>query len=106
MWDTLRQIFLGVSRRPAVVAATRALLLYLIPLGVLWAIGYLNSLGPAYYGLTTLLSPLIRLVGEGLLDEIKKATQNDPRPIPPAGASEPGDLRDLASVPPRSGGIT
>ena len=92
--DAIKQIIVGVSRRPAVVATGRAFLLYGIPVFLVLLTGWVQQItDPTYYGLALAAMPLIRAVAEGLLDDLKKRTQNAPRPNPPAGAS-PGQDGD------------
>lgn len=79
--DAIKRAFVGIGTAPAVVAATRALLLYALPLGVVILIGYLNSItDPRYYGLVALATPLIRAVVEAIIDQVKR-----PAPPPDAG---------------------
>lgn len=79
MVDRFKAVIVGVGHDPAVVARARAVALYGIPIGVSLLIGWLNHItNPAYYGLVAVLSPLIRAVGEALIDQINKPGQNDP----------------------------
>lgn len=82
--DRFKRALIGIGTAPAVVAATRAVALYLLPVLAGLLIGYLNSLtDPRYYALVALLTPFIRAVVEAIIDQVKRpAPLSDAPPIP------------------------
>lgn len=88
--QAIKAVILGVAFSPKVVASARALVLYALPILVTLLVGYLNTItDPRFYGIALLCVPLVRAIGEGLIDQLGKATQNNIHPLPPAGASPP-----------------
>lgn len=82
-------VILGVGYSPGVVAAARAFLLLGIPALVAGIVAYLQEISsPAYASLVVAGIVLIRAFGEGLIDQINKATQNSRQPNDPAGLTE------------------
>jgi len=101
MWAEIKALFLGVSKDPQIVAGFRTLILYAIPALVALLTAWAATItDPRYYALVMAALSFMRLV-EGAIDRYFKARQNDPRPTPPAGASDPAQLRDLVDQPPR-----
>lgn len=78
----IEKFLLGVATDPAVVAATRAVVLYGMPIGVGLLVIWTESWPPALAGLALPAAMLMRAL-EGAVDRQLKAHQNDPRP--PAG---------------------
>jgi len=92
MMDSAKRILLGVAYSPQVVASARALVLYALPVLITLFVGWANTItDPRFYGIALACVPFVRAIGEGLLDQIQKSTQNDSRPLPPAGASPGAD---------------
>lgn len=90
--DAIKQLIVGVSTSPRVVAAARALLLYAIPILATLLVGYLNTItDPRFYGVALACVPFVRALAEGLIDQIRKPDQNAVNPTPVAG----GGGRDL-----------
>lgn len=89
MWQAIQRVILGVSTAPAVVAAARSVVLYLLPLGVGALIATVAAISdPRWLWLTALL-PLVRALEGALLDQVWKSSQNDRYPAPPAGQGTP-----------------
>lgn len=83
--DWLKRMFIGVAKDPMVVACFRAVVLYVLPIGVAATIAYLNEwTDPHLVPLVPLLIALIRAV-EGAIDRSMKPDQNAVNPPPVAG---------------------
>ncbi len=90
MLNSAKRLILGVAYSPNVVASARALVLYALPVAITLIVGYLNTItDPRFYGIALACVPLVRAIGEGIIDQVGKSTQNDVFPNPPAGASPP-----------------
>lgn len=87
----LKHFIIGVGHDPKIVGATRAALLYLLPIGVAALVAWLTALhDPRWLWLATLI-PLIRAVEGYAIDQLRKPDQNAVNPPPVAG----GGNRDL-----------
>lgn len=87
--ERIKRLIVGIGTAPAVVGAARGVLLYLLPLGVGALVAYLAALtDPRWLWLGALI-PLIRALEGALLDQVFRATQNDPLPRPPGGSTPP-----------------
>lgn len=74
MWTLLRDVLVGVEKDPKVVAAARALILYLLPIGVEAGAAYLAGWGvasPEFAGMAAGTTILMRAVGEAVIDQLK-----------------------------------
>lgn len=76
------RFFLGIATDPQVVAATRALVIYLLPLGTEAAVVWLSALPPAWLGVAVPTAFLLRAL-EGAVDRRLKGSGGDP--VPPQG---------------------
>jgi hypothetical protein len=85
----LKRIFVGVEHDPRVVGAARALLIYLLPIGLEWLVGWLAGLPPQWAALLIPEVPLLRALEGAILDQLTKPTQNAVYPTPPAGENQP-----------------
>lgn len=90
--EGLKRIILGIEHSPQVVAAVRSLALYGLPILVTLIVGYLSAItDPRFYGLALLCVPLVRALGEGVIDSLKPS-QNDAQPTAVAGGADPDVL--------------
>lgn len=93
MLDSAKRLLLGVAHAPSVVASARALVLYALPVALTLIVGYLNTItDPRFYGIALMCVPLVRALGEGLIDGLKP-NQNSVDPGPVAGGADPDVLR-------------
>ena len=91
--EGFKRVILGVAYSPRVVAAARALLLYGLPILITLIVGYLNTItDPRFYGIALLCVPLVRAIGEGIIDQLKP-DQNAINPGPVAGGADADVLR-------------
>lgn len=73
----LRDLLVGVGHDPRVVAAFRALVLYVLPVGAELLIGYLTHLNdPALVGVVAVTVPVIRALEGAVIDYLQKPNQN------------------------------
>lgn len=86
--NEIKRLLLGVSHSPQVVAAFRAAVLYLLPIGAGALIVWISSTHDPRWAWLVGLVPLIRVLEGALIDQFK-ASQNDPYPAPPAGQGSP-----------------
>lgn len=87
LWQRIKSVLVGIGHDPKVVACARAVAFYAIPIAATALIAWLGDLtDPRLLGIPAVLIPLVRVVGEGLLDQLKRPSQNDTYPRPPAGA--------------------
>lgn len=87
--ESIKRLVIGIEHDPKVVAAARAALLYLLPLGVGALIAYVSAVtDPHWLWLATLI-PLIRAVEGYALDQLHKPDQNRVNPPPVAGGGGP-----------------
>lgn len=85
--DAFKRLIIGIGHDPKAVALARAVLLYLVPLLAGFAITQVEGVtNPAWAGLALAAAGLIRVLEGALLDALKKPTQNDVFPTPPAGS--------------------
>lgn len=83
-----RNLVVGIGHDPVVVGAARAILIYLLPLAVATVVAYSEQItDPRLLPLVPLTIALLRAV-EAAIDQALRPTQNDTRPVPPAGAGE------------------
>lgn len=88
----LRALFVGVARDPLVVGATRAILLYLLPVAVMALVAYVQGwTNPRLVPLIPAAIALIRAL-EAAIDRALKPEQNAVNPPPVAGGGDP-DLK-------------
>lgn len=81
-----KQIIVGVSTDPQLVATMRALVAYVVPIGIAGAIAYVQEwTDPRLLPLVPLLIGAIRIV-EGRLDHLAKPGQNNINPPTVAGS--------------------
>ena len=93
MMGELKALLIGVERDPKVVAAFRAALLLGVPIAVSALVAWLGDLtDPRWLWLPGIGIPLIRAVGEGVLDQVKKPHSNEANPPPVAGSGGPNPL--------------
>lgn len=84
--DRLKSILIGVGHAPRVVAATRALVLYALPLALSILVAWLAGLtDPRLLGIPLVTIPLVRALGEAVIDEVHRGGEN----VPPGGATPP-----------------
>lgn len=84
-----KQILIGVSTSPKVVASARAFALYALPIAIQLLVGYLAGLtDPRWLGVPLASTVLIRAVGEALIDQLQKPQQNAVNPPPVAGSGD------------------
>ncbi|MGN6757181.1 MAG: hypothetical protein ACTHMJ_12435 [Thermomicrobiales bacterium] len=70
--NTIKRVIVGIEADPQLVAAVRALLLYLLAIGAELLIGYLTHLtDPRWLGVVAVTVPVIRAL-EGALDRALK----------------------------------
>lgn len=85
----LKRILVGVSTDPQLVAAVRALLLYLVPVVAELLIAWLAGISdPRWLPVIPATVTAIRVL-EGAVDRALKPTQNAIYPAPPAGEKQP-----------------
>jgi hypothetical protein len=87
--DGMKRLILGVSHSPQVVAACRAALLYVLPIGAGALIVWISTNHDPRWAWLVGLVPLIRVLEGAVLDQLQKPTQNDVYPHPPAGQGTP-----------------
>jgi hypothetical protein len=81
-----RQILVGVAADPQLVGIMRALVAYIVPIGIGGAVAYVQGwTDPRLLPLVPLLIGAIRVI-EGRLDGIAKPEQNAVNPPPVAGS--------------------
>lgn len=81
-----KQILVGVSTDPQLVATMRALVAYVIPTIVGAAVAYVQGwTDPKLLPLVPILIGAIRII-EGRIDQTTKPMQNQPNPPPVAGS--------------------
>lgn len=84
--DRLKSILIGIGHAPRVVAAIRALVLYALPLAISILAAWLAGLtDPRLLGIPLVAIPLVRALGEAVIDEVHRGGEN----IPPGGAPPP-----------------
>lgn len=84
--QVLKELWLGVEKSPAAVAAFRGLLLYAIPTVIdLVAVGVTQD---PRFALFLPLLPFVRVLEGVVVDQLHKASQNDTYPNPPAGETK------------------
>ncbi len=84
--DRLKSILIGIGHAPRVVAATRATILYALPLAIGILAAWLAGLtDPRLLGIPLVAIPLVRAIGEAVIDEVHRSGEN----IPPGGATPP-----------------
>ena len=89
--NTIKRVIVGIEADPQLVAAVRAVLLYLVPIAAELAVAWLNSItDPRFLAVIPATITLIRVL-EGTADRKLKPTQNAAVPTPPAGAGAPVD---------------
>ncbi len=87
---SLKRLLLGVAFSPKVVAAARALLLYGVPILITLFAGWANTItDPRFYGIALLCVPLVRAIGEGILDQANRPQMNAIDPPKVAGGADP-----------------
>jgi hypothetical protein len=75
MWEMFRDVVVGVSRDPKVVATARMVLLYALPLLIEAGASHLAGWGvasPQYAGMATMTTLAMRAIGESVIDVLKK----------------------------------
>lgn len=92
--DGFKRLVIGVGHDPKLVAAVRAFLFYVVPLGTPVLVAWLAGLNdPRYLGIPLALVPVVRAGAEALLDQIRKPDMNQVNPPPIAGSGGPDPAR-------------
>lgn len=88
--NAFKRLIVGIGHDPKAVALARAVLLYLVPLLAGFAVTQVEGVtNPTWAGLALAAAGLIRVLEGVFIDALKKPTQNETYPTPPAG-SGPG----------------
>jgi hypothetical protein len=73
----LHDLLIGIGHDPRVVAAFRAFVLYVLPIAVEAAIGYLtHHVGPGLVGVVGVTAMLMRALEGAVIDYLQKPNQN------------------------------